>query len=51
MAVGPRHHPNRQATVAARDHLTDMTQPRRPCMTCWGGTATHVTHSCGFDPN
>jgi len=36
--------------MAARDRSTGMTQPRSPCTTWGGATATHVTHSCGFDP-
>jgi len=50
-SLGPLLCANRQATMAEGDRLTGMTQPRRPCKTWGGATPTHVTHSCGFDPN
>jgi len=41
----------RQATVAAGDRSTSMIQAPTPSTTRGGATETHVTHSCGFDPN
>jgi len=37
--------------MAEGDRSTGMTQSPRPRATWGGATATHVTHSCGFDPN